>query len=505
MLIRILKKSKDLLEGKPHAPNSELSRRGFLQRGATGTASLLLMPSFVSMLRSEPAKAAAFACSFETVGTTYTQLHAAGGNGTTRMCFAWDMAGNALVGNSASLGTRTNDTVDSATIPGIYLNNNDVFAQCLKAGGAINANGVSTTALFSGAVTAEILSKLSGSQIACAKNDDTGENPINVMLLFGDKCGMRKGMLADVAGESAGSRSIDGLMNNFAVLKSGGSIQNLVNAASLQNNILTEPAMGTAMEKALNALTNEQKAKLAGQVGAEDFVKNITAGIASAKGKVDPTVADLALNPDNPANKAVFDTKAPIAALQGGDKMLQALVDAACRQQFGAVNIVEGGFDYHNGSNDAANSAHARLARFILVWAWVHVVRGKNGILQIDTDGGIGWDQTDPAPNALGDRGSSGQSLFIHVQGAAGTKPSFKRQGYYSGLISAGGGESASREPLVGKSPAMSSIACVLTYGLMTGALKTTDGSLQAFLDKINARGTLITSTTSLMSLSMMA
>jgi hypothetical protein len=507
MLIRILKKSKDLIEGKLHAPNSEISRRSFLHHSGVGVGSVLLMPTFLSMLRSDPAKAAAFACSVQTLGTTYTQFCAAGGNGTSRMAYAWGMDGNPLVGASRSLGTRANDPVDSTAIPGIYLNGNDPFARALRAGGQVTANGVNTQRLFSAAVTTEILSRLSGTQIACPKNDDTDDNPINVMMLFGGKCGLRKGIIADVAGDAARDRSVSGLRNDFAVLRAGGNIQNLVNAASLQNDLVTTSAMGGSMEKALNALTNEQKAKLAGQVGSAEFAQNMLAGISASKGKFDPAAADIALNPDNAANAAAFASRAPLMALSAKEKMYQALIDAACKQQIGAVNLVEGGYDYHNGGNNAANDRHTFMARMVLIWAWVHIVRGTNGVLQIDTDGGIGWDQTDPAPNALGDRGSSGQSLFIHVAGRPGSvRPSFKRQGYYSGLIVNGGGEASSRDPLVGKNPAMSSIACVLTYGLLTGVLKTTDGSLQEFLNKVNERGTVIAGGVSqMMQLSMIA
>ncbi|MBC7386145.1 MAG: hypothetical protein H7301_08305 [Cryobacterium sp.] len=505
MLIRILKKSKDLLEGKPHEAHSEISRRSFMQKGATGVGSLLILPSFLTLLKSDPAKAAAFSCSFAANGTTYTQLAASGGNGTTRMAYAWGMDGNALVGDSRALGTRPNDPVDSTTIPGIYLNGNDTFARTLKAGGAINANGVNSAAMFNAAITNEILSKLSGSQIACPKNDDTNENPVNVMALFGTKCALRKGMISDVAGDAANDRSIDGMRNNFAVLRYGGNTTNLVNGASLQSNSINDARIGESMRKAAAKLTDIQKGSIAGRVGSIDFSANLLAGLEDGKTKFDPVTADIALNPANPVNAAIFASRAPANALSDKDKGYQALIDAACKQNFGAVNIVEGGFDYHNGGNNDANNRHAYLARFILLWGWVHVCRGTNGVLQIDTDGGIGWDQSN-APNAMGDRGSSSQSLFFHVAGRAGTRPSFKRQGYYSDLIANGGGESSSRDPLVGKRPEMASIACLLTYGLLTGTLKSTDNSLVEFLAAINAKGTIIPGGVSqLMQLSMIA
>ncbi len=504
MLIRILKKSKDLLEGKPHEPGCEISRRSFLQGTATGVGSLLVLPSFISMLKANPADAAAFTSNFAALGTTYTQYCASGGNGTSRMAYAWGADGLPLVGDSRSLGTRANDPVDQTTIPGIYLNAADVFAIALKSGGAATANGVNTTAMFNATITNEIISKLSGAQIACAKNDDTDSNPVNVMTLFGGKSSMRKGLVADVGGDAARDRSISGLRNDFSILRYGGNVRNLVNAASLESTTVNTAAMGESVRKAVAALTGEQKAKLSGRVGSDAFSANLLSGLDAAKGKFDPATADIALNPANPANLAVFASRAPLVALSAKDLAYQGLIDAAAKQNFGAANIVEGGFDYHNNDNNRANDRHVVLARFVLLWAWVHVCRGVNGVLQIDTDGGIGWNQ-DAQPKALGDRGSSSQSLFIHVQGRAGTKPSFKRQGYYSELISAGGGESASRDPLVGKRPEMSSIACVLTFGLLTGLVKTSDGSVKELFDAINSRGTIVPSVNELMGLSMMA
>ncbi len=504
MLIRIMKKSTDLLEGKPHEPNQEVSRRGFLKSAVAGAASFTVMPAMLSLLRTNPARAAAFSCgNVDAIGTSYTQIALAGGNGFTRMMFAWGIDGQPLVGASRSLGTLANDTVDATTIPGIYLNNNETFAIALKAGGQVTANGVTATRLFSPAVTTEILSRLSGSQIACPRNDDTDDNPTNAMVLFGGNCGLRKGILTDVAGDAARDRSITSLRNDFAVTRSGGSVANLVAGARLPNNPVNDARMANAIESALASLTQEQKANIEGQVGSADFVKKLMAGVASNKNKFDPNAADIALNPANPVNAAVFAARAPLVALTAKEQLFQALFDASAKQQVGAVNLVEGGFDYHNGGNNIANVRHAFLARFILLWAWVHISRGTNGVLQLDTDGGIGWDTNG---NALGDRGSSSMSVFLHIAGDKSKPvPRFKRQGYYSGLISEGGGESASRDPLVAKRGENPTVACALTYGLLTGRLNTSDGSIPEFLAKVNERGTIVTSVSQLMTLSLLA
>ncbi len=510
MLIRINKKSKDLIEGKPHEAQTEVSRRAFLQKSLASIGSLTVLPSVVSLLKSNPARAAALSCSVAPLGTSYTQLCLAGGNGTARMAYAWGPDGNPLVGDSNALGTRAANGVNTTAISGIYLNTADPFYTSLINGGEVNANGITATRMFNAAMTTEILSRLSGSQIACPKGDDTDDNPVNVMTLFGTKCSLRKGYLSDVGGDAARDRSIDSLRNNFSILRYGGSVNNMVSAASLQSGSLNTNVMGASMNKAVGALTNEQKSKLVGRVGSQEYLNNVVAGISSGAGKFDPNTANLALNPAFGANAALFTggNRAPVNGLSGKDLGYQALFFAAANQQFGAVNIVEGGFDYHNGGNNQANNRHVYIARFILLWAWTHICTGKNGVLQIDTDGGISWDQNGANPNALGDRGSSSQSLFLHVQGAgaAASKPTFRRQGYYNGLIRNGGGESSSRDPLVGKRAEMASIASVLTFGQLAGLVKTSDASAQEFLNAINARGTIIPGGVSqMMQLSMIA
>ena len=74
MLIRILKQSKDLVEGKAHAPGSEISRRSFLHRTGLGVGSVLITPALVSLLKSNPAEAAAFSCSVESLSTSMYRI-----------------------------------------------------------------------------------------------------------------------------------------------------------------------------------------------------------------------------------------------------------------------------------------------------------------------------------------------------------------------------------------------------------------------------------------------
>ncbi len=492
MLIRIHKQSKDFLDGKQHDPMLNPERRQFLKEGFAGVGSLLIMPGMLSLLRANPARAEVLACNQRPLGTTFTQVSLSGGNGTSSMVYAWDAAGAPLLGNSRSLGTFANSGQDTTSIAGLTLSQSDMFSTFLRGGGGgtLTVNGTNIPRLFDAAMTTTILSRLSGGAVACPNDDDTDSNPLNVMKFFGNRCGLRKGVIADVAGNPARELSIDGLRNNFSTLQLGGNLANVGAAATLQSNTLNDSRQGESLKAAVDKLTKEQSGKLGGKVGSADFVKNMMAGLDAAKVKFDPVYAADALDPTRPVNAAVLDPanglRMNYANLPAEFKRIVTLTDALTKQNFGAVNMTFGGFDYHlNSPAVQRQERHAFVARMILVWAANHILRQTNGVMMINTDGGIGFNDQAQNTVANGDAGSKNITLMIHVQGAgaAAAKPVFKLGGRFGALAVS---EAAQRDNVFASRREMPSVAILYTFALLSGLVVNGQPSETEFLAAIN-------------------
>jgi len=477
MLIRILKKSKDMIEGKPHEPNQELTRRGFIASSATGLAASFVVPSIFQLLRTEEARAAAIdngGALAEPIPCVSIQL--SGGNGTTMMLPAWGLDGMPLVGNSNALGTQASDTINQSLITGMYTRIGDMFETTLRAGAG----------MMTAAKMAEILGTCSGSQIAGRNGDDTSDNPDNANALINTLVSGRNGQFV---GSGANNRSLYGGRNDFPLIAAGGSVANLTNSMKISNTGVASAAVGNSYEKAVNALKAAQGSKLTGQVGSGDFMANMTSGLALAKIKFDPAFADATFNPENAANLAILSTVfTNVAGLSNEMKLIVSMVMAACKGEVAAVNLVKGGFDYHDNTFTTGQNKHAEIANMVAAALGTAHAFGRKLYIGVNTDGGISFEQG--TRNALGDRGSSNQDCSILKVKAGQPKISTKAVGSYSALVANGGGE-ASQGPAASR-PENKAIVHFMNFGFFSGRLNTSNESMQAALNLVNLKGTLV-------------
>jgi hypothetical protein len=510
MLFKFSKNINDLLQGKPHEPNKEISRRDFLQKSAYAGGIYLSIPTFFSLLRTDKALAAALSQAYREQPCSFAAMMLQGGNGFSRMVHPQKMDGGVIT-NKALLGLMPGDAPNSTLIPGIHLNQSDQFFKVLMAGGAYTnlpqfndvkngdtvvgvslGSSVSATALMTSARAQALLSKVTGAAIYSRKNDDTDANPLNPIKLVQQ---MRLGQLAKTVGNSnRGTRNWDG-SRLFETVQAG-SVAGFVQSANLASGPVGDStANGASIEKAVRGLANEQKPKYSGRVGAADLFNSLVNGLSETKGKFDPGLADLAYNPDNAANSAVLSPVINYASLSASEKSLLAAYDANARQIAGSAYTQHGGYDYHNNRHDDMDVRHSELARRVLIWAAAQDARKKPGVLFITTDGAISFTDKvtasnpvgDTGPSARGDGGDRGMALVLYYNPVART--AIHQVGYFQENA-----EAVSTAHLVAsrKEVGYEPVSAALTFGRLSGLVTPGDASIQEFINLVNSKGTLI-------------
>lgn len=281
--------------------------------------------------------------------------------------------------------------------------------------------------------------QMEGSIFCTISNDDTGNNQSNPMYWL-NKAGARGTLnqLAGTQGTPSGGNSqspIESVNPTVAPVQVA-SRNDALNLVSLGAALGT----GTYNANQLNAILSSSSAVSQNKLNniprrsLPDAIKKIVgcgfSGTPDQVKQFSPSVVDPSLDTQLTAvfskitNTGIRDRSLPITKL-----VLDGLV--------GAGTIVLGGYDYHDSTRTTGDSRDRELGQLIGAIAEAAAVKGKDVVVYVLTDGGVGTngaaDATNGRPIWTGDSGDRSSTLMmVYKKDGRPAMRSNKRQiGYY--------------------------------------------------------------------------